>query len=185
MNDEKIIAAIRNRDPSAINTVIETYSRLLWSIIRPILKHAAVQDMEECVADVFIQLWQSPEKYDPSRGTLKTWLSIVARTKAIDRCREMAKYSALSLEDDILIEEVATEDNDLSEETRTSLHLAVNSLEEPDREIIVRRYYLGQKPKMIAKVLGIPVKSVENRLYRSKQKLRRQISNNGGFHELV
>lgn len=65
MNDEKIIKAIKNCDEATIDYVITKYSKLMWSIASAILKNvASAQDVEECVADVFVYLWQNPEKYD-------------------------------------------------------------------------------------------------------------------------
>ena len=86
MNDEKMIQAIRNRDEFAMSEVMDTYAKLLWSIAGRILRNiGAVQDIEECVADTFIYLWEHPDKFDPRRGKLKTWLSVIARTQAINR----------------------------------------------------------------------------------------------------
>ena len=98
MNDKKLIAAIKKQDPAAINTVIERYSKLLWSIISPILTQSAgTQEVEECVADVFIYLWMHPEKFAPERGSLKSWLSILARSQAIDRVRALSRKNTLPL----------------------------------------------------------------------------------------
>ena len=86
MHDEAIVAAIKSGDETAIHEVILKYSKLLWSIVNSILCHVASdQDVEECVADVFVHLWQNPDKFDPHRGRLKSWLSMVARSRAIDR----------------------------------------------------------------------------------------------------
>lgn len=59
---------------------------------------ASVQDVEECVADVFIYLWQYPEKYDPDREKLSSWLSVVARSKVVDRYRRIIKTREIPLE---------------------------------------------------------------------------------------
>ena len=73
MNDERIISAIRHRNEAAINEVIRKYSKLLWSVSDSVLsKIGSTQDIEECVADTFIYLWEHPNKYDPVRGKLKT-----------------------------------------------------------------------------------------------------------------
>lgn len=90
MNDERTITAIKNRNEAAINEVITKYSKLLWAVAGAVLNNmGSTQDVEECVADTFIYLWEHPDKYDPQRGKLKTWLSIVARTQAVNRCREI------------------------------------------------------------------------------------------------
>ena len=65
MNDEKVVKAIKDGDETAINQVIEKYSKLMWSIAGAVLKNiGATEDVEECVADLFIYLWKNPDKYD-------------------------------------------------------------------------------------------------------------------------
>ena len=99
MNDRKIAAAIKQGDEAAITQVINQYSRLLWPIVSAILSKAgSVEDVEECIADTFIFLWQNPDKFDPERGKLKTWLCIVARSKATDLYRKLSRQDELPLD---------------------------------------------------------------------------------------
>lgn len=178
MSDEKLIRAIRARDERAIAYVIETYSRLLWSIASAVLKDVgSAQDTEECVADTFISLWQSPDKFDPARGSLKTWLSITTRSRALDRCRALSRRDTLPLEEAAFVQiPELPEDELLRDDARQTLQATIARLDEPDREILLRRYCRDQKPREIALALGIPVKQVENRLYRAKKKLREILS---------
>ncbi len=177
MNDEAIAAAIRNRDQQAIHTVITRYSRLLWTVAGAVLRPAGTaEDVEECVADVFLYLWQHPDRYDPSRGKLKSWLAMVARSQAVDRYRELIKQSALPLEEAALSGCPGAAEYLMEAETREALRRAVDGLEEPGREILVRRYCCGQKPKEIALALDLQVKQVDNHLYRAKRKLREALS---------
>ena len=70
MQDEKLIERIKNRDESAIAELMDKYDKLLWSVVAAVLeKNASVQDMEECVADVYIYLWHNSDIFDPSRGS--------------------------------------------------------------------------------------------------------------------
>ena len=178
MNDERMITAIKNRSEAAIDEVITKYAKLLWSVAGAVLHNiGSTQDVEECVADTFIYLWEHPEKYNPQRGKLKTWLSIVARTQALNRYREISKRNTISLEDTDFIAQLGVVDNILKAETRRSLLAAVNALGEPDREILIRRYYYDQKPREIAYALDMSVKQVDNRLYQTKLKLRELLSN--------
>lgn len=177
MNDERIITAIKNRNERAINEVITKYSKLLYSVAGAVLNHiGSTCDIEECVADTFIYLWEHPEKYDFRRGKLKTWLSIVARTQAFNRCREIAKRNIVPLEDTDFINQLGIVDTTIETDTHKTLLSAINSLGEPNREILIRRYYYEQKPKEIALALDISVKQVDNRLYQTKLKLRKMLS---------
>jgi len=178
LNDERTITAIRNRNEAAINEVITKYSKLLWSVAGAVLNNmGSTQDVEECVADTFIYLWEHPEKYNSQRGKLKTWLSIIARTQAVNRCREIAKQNIIPLEESDFVDQLGIVDTFLEAETRRALLAAVNALGEPDREILIRRYYYDQKPKEIALALDMSVKQVDNRLYQTKLKLRELLSN--------
>ena len=177
MNDITAIAGVRKRDERIINEIIVKYSKLLWSIVSVVLKNVGTeQDIEECVADVFIDLWEYPDKYDAERGTLKTWLCMVARYKAIDRYRVLSRNSTVSLEGAMMVGRMGMQDALLQEETKRELVAAVNALTDVEKDILIRRYYYEQKPKEIAKALDLSLKQVENHLYRSKQKLRKAIS---------
>lgn len=180
MNDKQIIFGVKNRKEAAINYAINKYSKLMWYVAGTVLNNvASAEDIEECVADVFVYLWENSDKFNEQRGSLKAWLSIVTKSKAIDRYRQLSRANEVSLNDDIFIESIGVLDDILSGELKRELIAAVNTLGDPDREIIIRRYYYRQKPKDIGFILDIPVKQVENRLYRSKLKLR-NIMESGG-----
>lgn len=173
MKDETIIAAIAVRDGDAIGHVINKYSRLLWPIVSAVLKNVgSEQDVEECVADAFIYLWEHPDKFDPGRGSLKSLLCVVARSRAIDRYRQILRHGALPLEETVISEGLGLQEKLIEEESRRELLAAVQALGEPGREILVRRYYCNQKPREIALALGLTVKQVDNSLYRAKRQLR-------------
>lgn len=177
MNDISAITGIRNQDESVINAVIVKYSKLLWPIVSAVLKNIGTeQDVEECIADVFIDLWENPDKYDPDRGALKSWLCMVARCKAIDRYRVLSKQNTVALDGTMIAGRMGVQEALLQEETRKELVAAVNALTDVERDILIRRYYYEQKPREIAKALGLSVKKVDNYLFRSKQKLRKSIS---------
>lgn len=177
MKDEAILSGIQNRDEKVISYVITKYSRLLWPVAAAVLKNVgSEQDVEECVADVFIHLWEYPEKFDPLRGDLKSWLCMLARSRAIDRYRELSRRSTVPLDSAMMAGRLGIQDALQREETHRELIAAISALADTEKDILIRRYYFEQKPKEIARALDLSVKQVDNYLYRSKQKLRHSMT---------
>lgn len=201
LNDKKIISAIIARDERMLAFVVKKYSKLLWKIAASVLINAAsVQDVEECVADVFIYLWQYPEKYDPDKAKLSSWLSVIARSKAVDSFRRIIRKREISMEE-IVVESLGYAENNAAygemhfmEEShsmeeihsmeegnsREKLRICIEGLDEKEKELIIRRYYYEQKPAEIAAALDMPKKQVENRLYYVRQKLRKMMEKQKG-----
>ena len=180
LNDKKIISAIEARDERMLAFVVQRYSKLLWKIAASVLINAAsAQDVEECVADVFIYLWQYPEKYDPDKAKLSSWLSVVARSKAVDSYRRIIRKKEISMEE-IVVESLGYAENNVANEEKDELRSCIEGLDEKEKELIIRRYYYEQKPAEIAVALDMPKKQVENRLYYVRQKLRKMMEKQEG-----
>ena len=176
LTDKQMILGLHAGNERALNAAIEQYSRLLWSVARPILRNiGTVEDMEECVADAFIQLWRNRETMAESRGGIKSWLCTVVKGKAIDCYRKTIRKSEISIDEQLSAFGTGLFDQTLDAVLQRELLAAVNALGEPDHEILLRRYYYQQKPKDIAQALDLTVKQVENRLFRAKQLLRNHL----------
>ena len=176
MQDEKLIERIKNRDESAIAELMDKYDKLLWSVVAAVLeKNASVQDMEECVADVYIYLWHNSDIFDPSRGSLRSWLCMLARSRAIDRLRSLRINDSLPIEILENAESPGPEVVLLRGEDRKDLENAISMLEGSELEVFQRRHVLGQKPAEIALATGLSVKQVKNSLYRSKLRIRKEL----------
>ncbi|MCR5249718.1 MAG: sigma-70 family RNA polymerase sigma factor [Lachnospiraceae bacterium] len=166
MTDANAIRRIRSGEEKAIAALMNKYSRMLWKTAAGILT-SSEEDIEECVADVFITLWQKPELYDETRGKLSTWLCKMAKNKALDRLRSIKARREDPVEE--IAETAAPTDE---RESGYDLEQYLSLLPEEDREIVKRRYYDEQKPAEIAQEMGMEKKKVENRLFRSKKKLK-------------
>ncbi len=156
--------------------IVNKYSKLLWSVAAGVLEGIGnEQDAEECVADVFIDLWFDPKAFDSSRGSLRTWLCIKCRSKAIDRFRKIMAHITDELSAEIVSDMIGPDDRVIGKEDMSRLRNAVMGLEEPSKEIMLRRFFAGQKPAEISAAMDMPVRKVENLIYRSKEKLRNDL----------
>ena len=159
-----------------LERIINKYSRLLWTVASRVLDGVGnEQDAEECVADVFIDLWRHPESFDPMRGDLRSWLSMKCRSKSIDRFRKLTAHMTDELTPELISDNPDPGDELVRRENLRKLQEAISSLDDEAREIIIRRFYLGQKPSQISKAMDLSVRRVENVIYRTKEKLRNEL----------
>lgn len=173
MKEEQIRKAIVNRNPEAMEWVMNQYAGLLWTIAHSILQHVSNEEIEECVADTFFTFWQQPEAFQTERSSLKNYLATIVKHKAIDRYRKINRRSEITYEEHI--HSIETEDVLLQlirKENDTELDQMIHSFPEPEREIMKRRFYNGQKPHEISEDLSLHVRQVHNKLYRSRQRLK-------------
>lgn len=185
MSDQRVRDEIVRRDEKALEKIIEKYSRLLWKVVAAILVQQDACEVEECVADVFIYLWEHPEKYEPEKGKLSAWLCMIARSRAIDRYRKLSKGREFSLEsefaerdwEEILGAEAGREETDDRVE---QLRRCVALLPDEEREVILRRFFYEQKVSEIALAMGLKTKQVENRIYYCKGKLKKWMEEQHG-----
>ena len=176
MSEKQMLTGLQSGDERALDAAILTYSRLLWSIARAVLHNiGTTEDMEECVADAFIQLWKSRAAISETRGSIKTWLCIAVKSRAIDRYRKIVRKNEVGLGKQIASCKAGLLDQTMDAVLQRELIAAIHALGEPDREIIMRRFYYQQKPKDISIALDLSIRQVENRIYRAKQRLREQL----------
>ena len=176
MTEKQMLAGLVAGDERALDDAISSYSRLLWSIARAVLRNiGSAEDIEECVADAFIQLWKSSPALSENGGSVKSWLCVAVKSRAIDRYRKIVQKSEIALDEQLASCGSGIVDQTLDAVLQRELIAAIHALGEPDREIILRRFYYRQKPKEISLALDLPIRQVENRIFRAKQELRAQL----------
>ena len=183
MTDEEIAKRLRQKDIEIFDYIMERYNKLLWVVAGNILeKSGSPEDIEDCISDVYIKLLENPKLYDYKKGSLKSFLVRVAKNLAIDRYRKLARGNVTTIQEyfdgyahDDLLQSM------LTKESREKILEALDSLKEPDREIIVRRYFYNEKVKVISEKMRLQSKEVENRLYQGKLKLKKLLISEEGF----
>ena len=102
MTEKQLLTRLQAGDERALDAAIQDYSRLLWSISRSVLHNVGTAaDMEECVADAFIQLWKNSGSIRESRGSVKTYLCVAVKSRAIDRYRKAVQKSTVALDEQL------------------------------------------------------------------------------------
>ncbi|HEY7503069.1 MAG TPA: sigma-70 family RNA polymerase sigma factor [Gemmatimonadales bacterium] len=137
--------------------------------------HVPLPDVaEDLTAETFLKVVRAADRFDPSRGTPKSWILTVARNVLGDwrRRAKLRQYVALGTMHDLIHDEPSPEERLLREEEVGRLLDAVATLAEADRELIGLRYGSGLDTAEVAQILGIREGSVRTRLWRVLGKLR-------------
>lgn len=92
MNDEEIVAQLRQGDSGALVRVYDQYSALVYGVARRVLRDATAA--EDVVQEVFLQFWRNPGSFNSERGRLAPWLAVIARHKAVDYLRKLKHETA-------------------------------------------------------------------------------------------
>ena len=177
MQDHDLLKELHVNPDRGLEQLVGQYTGLVYSIIDQKLSAIGTkEDVKECVSDVFMEFYTQRERIDLGRGSIKAYLAIIARNKGIDLYRRLARAAAhnICLEDDIeqIQALVSPEQEAIHKEQKKLLFQAISSLGEPDSEIFVRKYYIGQRTKEIAEVLNIRENTVDKKISRGLKKLR-------------
>ncbi|MFC0527416.1 RNA polymerase sigma factor [Phytohabitans kaempferiae] len=157
---ERLVAG----DGDALAEAYDRWSGLIHTLALRITDDAAAA--EDITQDVFVGLWQRPEAYDPERGALRTWLCMLARSRALDwtRRRETrARYHAAA--GAAAASSYADIDDLVIWHTETKVvREAVRALPDLQRQAVHLAYYRGHTYRQVARALNIPEGTAKSRL---------------------
>ncbi|UNC91182.1 sigma-70 family RNA polymerase sigma factor [Candidatus Contubernalis alkaliaceticus] len=176
---ENVIIQLQKKNPQALEYLLDNYNKNIYSLTYRILKDVGCnEDIEECVSDVFVTAWENSHKYNPKKGTIKTWLFIVAKYKALDYRRKIYKEKNLNKQEEIeLVSEEQVENKVIFKEEIKQIMTVIDNLGETDRQIFYRRYFFYEEIEDISVCLSLTRKAVDNRLWRIRKLLKEQFSN--------
>ena len=177
--DDHALRALLDRDPAAgTQAVLDRYGPLLGYVVRGILRDP--QDAEDCLSDISLALWRNLAQYDPERGSMKAWLTALARNTALNHRTARQRQEAHRAETGQEPAHWDTPEREvLRKERAEQLRAALDRLSDRDRQLFYRKYYYLQSTAQIAAELGLSERAAEGRLYRLRQRLRRELGGDG------
>jgi RNA polymerase sigma-70 factor, ECF subfamily len=177
--DIAMLQRVGRRDVAAFQELYRKFSGLLYSTIHRVLNDH--QDTEDIMQEVLMQIWQKAHLYEPTKGKPLTWISTMARNRAIDRIRSKQRRSRLNdtfeQETKPLQPEFNEDTSDLviSGENDRTLQKAVLDLSPEQREAIQLAYFDGLTQSEIAERLHEPLGTVKARIRRGVQRLEQSV----------
>ncbi len=178
MNEEKIVDMLEKNPKKAHSLLIETYGRYVYAVVADKLRDlCSNEDIEDCVSDVFVELFTEIHGYDSRKGTLKAYISVIAKRIAINTYNSTAyrMNNTISTDSDegVILKTTENPCDDLDKKAfRQRLWEIVDSLGEPDSRIIVWQYFYGLKLSDIAEKMVMSVGAVQKRSVRARKRIR-------------
>jgi RNA polymerase sigma-70 factor, ECF subfamily len=173
--DEDLMTLVERRDADAFAVLYDRHGGAAYSLAYRIVGDAAVA--EDVVQEAFLSVWRSGARFDPARGSVRSWTLGIVRNRSIDSLRRMAGAAPkLDLDDEAAIEaEPAAELTDseaIRRETARSVRGALRELPDEQSEVIGLAYFGGFTHSEIAKMLGMPLGTVKGRMRLGLEKIR-------------
>jgi len=175
-DDRLLVQGIMQKNSSFLEDLISHYGRVVYVLCARILNGiGSEEDVEECVSDTFVAVWNRIGEFDEQRGQLRTWIMILAKYRCLDLRRSLSSVIT-SGNSKIDVDEIASLDEFSQLESRHMVREAIHSLKASDQEIIYRRYYLLERIESIASHLELTEGVVQTRLWRARRQLREKLS---------
>jgi RNA polymerase sigma-70 factor (ECF subfamily) len=187
--DAELVAAVTRGDTAALSVL---YDRHASVVFRAAFRRLGDRQLaEEVVQDVWLTLWDRAGMFDPAQGSLPGWLCTIARNRATDRMRSLARrpgalpLSAVFATDDdpdralaagsLVSSAAAPADPELVVDElalRDTMTSALAGLSTDERTVLELGYYGELSQSEIADRLGIPLGTVKTRTRRALLRLR-------------
>ncbi len=171
ISDPELVAAMAEGDNAALGELYDRHSPILLATAVRILGNQ--REGEDLVHDVLLEAWQKAADYDRARGSVRTWLLIRLRSRALDRWRRAGRTRVLIMEAhnlDVVRPSPAEEPGQSLDHAR--LRAAVQGLPEAQRQVLELAYFEGLSSTEVAEQLGIPIGTVKSRTAAGLAKLR-------------
>jgi len=170
----QLLRRIGSGDGEAMAEFYDQTASPLFSIAMRILGDYA--EAEEVIQDVFVQIWEKAESFDPMLGSAFHWSLSIARHRSIDRLRSRQRRARLHEE----LEKTAPGSNrdnrpaqtPLNSEDTAAIRSALKELPVEQREAIEMAFFGGQTHLEIAAALDEPLGTIKARIRRGMLKVR-------------
>ena len=177
--DEALVRAIANGDTRALATLYDRHAPIMLGLARRIV--GGKPEAEDIVHDVFVEAWRRAADYDENRGSVKAWLLLRTRSRAIDFRKSAGVSRTVPAGDGAWLSTFADPRSDESEAPdRTRLRRVLGSLNGEQREVLLLGYFEGLSSSEIASKVGIPIGTVKSRVAAALSALRAALGDDWG-----
>jgi RNA polymerase sigma-70 factor (ECF subfamily) len=177
-NDYALMAGICARDSASLAALYERYSGAVYGLCLRALTDP--RDAEDLLIDIFAEIWERGDRYDPDRGSPIGHIMGLARSRVIDRLRSRRSAAKAGLdgrvqvepETDIRSNQDGPLDSAIGAEQAGNVVAALQTLSPDQRQALELAFFEAMSHSEIAERLGQPLGTVKSRIRQALIQMR-------------
>lgn len=163
-SDADLVTAVTGRQEPALAEIYRRHGGAVFGLSQRVLGDGALA--EDVTQEVFLRLWKEPERFDPTRGSLRSFLQRQAHSRSIERIR--SEEARRRREDRSVLldrDSVAELEADVLRSIESArVRAALDHLPANERDVIVAAYFGGHSYREVARSLELPEGTVKSRI---------------------
>lgn len=176
--DEELMQLVGQGNPLAFETIYDRHGGPAFSLAYRIAGNR--QAAEDSVQEAFISIWRSRARYQPDRGSVRSWILGIVHNRTIDSLRrnlvhDRRRASAEGIEEQHEAPERTDVEAVRRDEART-VRSALQALPGDQVQVLELAYFGGFTHSQIAEMLDTPIGTIKGRMRLGLDKLRRQLA---------
>ncbi|MGH1341504.1 MAG: sigma-70 family RNA polymerase sigma factor [Nannocystales bacterium] len=168
-DDRALVAEAARGEVNAFAALYDRFAGIMLATAKRMLGDRG--GAEDLMHDVFMEVWRNVDNYDPTRATVRTWILVRLRSRALDRLRSATVRREVTTDDVTPNEAPVAEDPSLAPD-RTAVVAALQNLPDDQRMVIELSYFHGLSSSEIAERMGSPLGTVKSRTAAGLAKIR-------------
>lgn len=173
--DEELMRRIAEGSAEALGLLYPRFARLIFNLAAHTLDRAAAEDLTQ---DVFLTVWRNAARFDPERGTVRSWILQIAHFRLLNELRRRSRQPEIAPDPDgLVLAGLPAGDPGPAEATslqqrRTALKSAFEQLPLAQREALGLAFLDDLTHAQVAAELGVPLGTAKTRIRAGLQQLR-------------
>jgi len=172
VSDAQLVTAVARYSEVALAEVYRRHGGAVYGLARRVLNNES--EAQDVTQEVFLRLWNQPDRFDPGRGTLRSFLLAQSHARAVDTIRSLNARRAREAKD---AQRTASAQYDMSHEAwdlalADKVSVALAELPKEERRAIELAYFEGRTYVEVAEILDTPEGTIKSRIRNGMRRMR-------------